>query len=616
MAKLPYIEFADGFRIPILHEDRNVIAIDKPQGWMLAPVSWQSTGRNLFAALTSSVNAGDFWAKSRSLKFIRFVHRLDADTSGVLLLVKAPGAMPAFTELFEDRKVEKVYLAVVRGVPDITEWKCRLRLAPMQDRPGRMEVNNALGKDSETLFRVIDKLGDRALVMCWPLTGRTHQIRIHLAAVGHPVWADELYGHVPTTTEEKTELKLGLRAVRLSYKDPFMAEPVHIEADAAEFVKLHGFDPANAALRKFTAPDKALEHPKARFEELRREEKDEREQQRSARREERASGDEREEPRSDWRQDEDSGGFANEPGAVGGGAKFRERAPRPFGRGARDDSRGGSRPPSRTGNGPRKFEPRSGGFGRKPAGGGYAGGGGGRDFGSRPPPRPSYGKPFGGPREFPDGAGGGAGERPRSFPNRDERGGGFRGPPRDKPSFGRPSADRGPRDDRAGGGGFRRPAGGKPAYGRPYEDRGASRPDGGGGGGSNRERDDNWGNREGANEHRPGVFRSSAKPGLQTGFQKSGGFGARPARPPFRSGGASRPFGSGSEGRPPYRPAGEGRPNRSGGESRPFRGGGEGRPDGEWRGDSPRPGGRPPGKFGGGKPAFGKKPAGRPFKKF
>jgi len=597
---LPYIEFADGFRIPILHEDRNVIAIDKPQGWMLAPVSWQSTGRNLFAALTSSVNAGDFWAKSRSLKFIRFVHRLDADTSGVLLLVKAPGAMPAFTELFEDRKVEKVYLAVVRGVPDIMEWKCRLRLAPMQDRPGRMEVNNALGKDSETLFRVIDKLGDRALVMCWPLTGRTHQIRLHLAAVGHPVWADELYGHVPTTTEEKTELKLGLRAIRISYKDPFMAEQVHIEADAAEFVKSHGFDPANAALRKFIAPEKALEHPKARFEELRREEKEEREKQRSTRREERAFGDDREESRGDWQQDEDSGGFASEQANAGSGAPYRERAPRQFGRGPRGDSRFGDRPPPRPGfgrssDGPRKFEPRSGGFGRKPAGSGFAGGGGGgRDFGNRPPSRPSYGKPFGGPREFSDGAGGGGSERPRSFGARDERGGGFRGPPSGKPSFGRPYADRGPRDDRGGGGGFRRPAGGKPPFGRPNEDRGERRPYGGAGGGPNQERDDNWGNREGANERRAGVFQSSAKSGLQAGFKKFGASGSQ--RPPFRSGGGNRPFGSGGESRP-YRPAGEGGPFRAGGEGRPA-------------------GGRPPGKFGGGKPAWGKKPAGRPFKKF
>jgi len=448
------------------------------------------------------------------------------------------------------------------------------------------------------LFRVIDKLGDRALVMCWPLTGRTHQIRVHMAAVGHPIWADEIYGHVPTTTAEKTDLKLGLRAIRISYKDPFMAEQVSIEADAAEFVKLHGFDPSNEALRKFTAPEKALEHPKARFEELRREEKDEREKLRSERRDERAFGEVRDDSRNDWQQDEDSGSFASEQ-ANPGGAPFRERPPREFGRGPRSDTRFSDRPQRKPGfggqsDGPRKFEPRAGGYGRKPAGGGYSGGGGGggRDFGSRPPQRPSYGKPAGGPREFSDGVGGGAGERPRSFEKRDDRGGAFRGPPRDKPGYGRSFADRGPRDDRragGGGGGFRPPAGGRPPFARPPEERG-----------------DDWGNREGANERRPGVFPSSAKPGLQAGFQKGGGFGGGAGRPAFRSSGAGRGFGAGNEGRP----------NRFGGGNRPFRGGGEGKPSGEWRGDSPRPGGRPPGKFGGGKPAFGKKPAGRPFKKF
>ena len=595
MAKLPYIEFANGFRIPILHEDRNVIAIDKPQGWMLAPVSWQSTGRNLFAALTSSVNAGDFWAKSRSLKFIRFVHRLDADTSGVLLMVKAPGAMPAFTELFEDRKVEKVYLAVVRGVPEIIEWKCRLRLAPMQDRPGRMEINNAIGKDSETLFRVIDKLGDRALVMCWPLTGRTHQIRLHLAAVGHPVMGDELYGHVPTTEEEKTELKLALRAIRLSYKDPFQAEQVNIEADVEAFVKMHGFDSSNAALRKTTAPEKVLEHPKARLDDKRAAEKEERKKQRDARREERPYRERSDESsRGDWQQDEDSAGFAAEENNPGGETPFRERAPRPFARRPQREGRFGDRPPPRPAygksfDGPRTFERREGGFGRKPAGGGY--GGGERDFENRPSRRPAYGKPFGGPREFSDGAGGRASQHPRSFDNRDERRGrderpgGFRRAPRGKPAYGRSFEDRAPRDDRGGGGGFRRPAGGRPGYARHYEDRGERQSYGGGkfsrGG-------DDRGNRAGANERRSGVFPSSAKPGLRAGFQKSGGFGAGGGRRPFRSSTGDRPF-------------------RAGGADRPFR---------PRRDDGPREGGRPPGKFGGGKPGWGKKPAGRPFRKF
>ena len=117
MAKPNQIELPTGERIPILYEDRSVLAIDKPAGWMLVPFSWQKTSRNLQAALTSSIGAGDFWARSRGLKYLRFVHRLDADTSGVLLLAKSPGAVNSLGALFEGRRMEKVYLAVVRGAP-------------------------------------------------------------------------------------------------------------------------------------------------------------------------------------------------------------------------------------------------------------------------------------------------------------------------------------------------------------------------------------------------------------------------------------------------------------------------------------------------------------------
>jgi 23S rRNA pseudouridine1911/1915/1917 synthase len=559
VAKLPFIELSNGVKIPILHEDRNVIAIDKPQGWMLAPISWQNTGRNLFAALSSSMNAGDFWAKSRSLKFIRFVHRLDADTSGVLLLVKTPGAVPAYTELFEERGVEKVYLAVVNGVPEVNEWRCELCIAPVPDRPGFMEINNTLGKDAETIFRVVDKRADRALVMCWPKTGRTHQIRLHLAAVGHPVLGDELYGPVPATTGKKVDSALALRAIRLSYRDPFKAETVTIDASVEEFVKAHGFDPSLNALQNRTEPEKVLEHPKGRLEKKRREPRPERPPRghRPRRSLDRQFEDA---PREDWQQDEDSGGFAEEAAQR---PPYRERGPRSFG-GAPRGGKPFGKPPF---GGPRKFGgPREFGGGREERRPYAPRGEGDRPYADRPPRFAK--KPFGGPRSFGDERGEFRPQRPRSFGQRDDRGGeqpgdrrDFRsGPPR-KPGYGRPFEDRGER--------------------RPY---GSSerRPYGGGGGGFNRDRDE----RGPAGESRPGVFRSSARTGLRSGFQKPGGFEPR------------------GEGRP-FRPAREG-----------------GRPQGEWRGAGSREGGRPPGKFGGkkpfggGKPAWGKKPMGRPFKKF
>ena len=117
MAKTKDIELPDCEPIPILFEDRSVIAIDKPRGWMLVPHSWRQTNWNLQAAIDSSLRTPDFWAYSRNLKYLRHIHRLDADTSGVLLFAKSEGALRAIGDLFESRRMEKTYLAVVEGKP-------------------------------------------------------------------------------------------------------------------------------------------------------------------------------------------------------------------------------------------------------------------------------------------------------------------------------------------------------------------------------------------------------------------------------------------------------------------------------------------------------------------
>jgi RluA family pseudouridine synthase len=237
VAKPSFIELPTGEQIPILYEDRAVMAIDKPRGWMLVPFSWQKTGRNLQAALASSIAARDFWARSRNLKFLRCVHRLDAETTGILLLAKSPGAVDTFGNLFESRRMAKIYLAVVRGLPGRNEWTCRLKLAPDPRSRGRMKVDARHGKDAETHFRVLQPGEHSTLVEAHPVTGRTHQIRVHLAESGVPVVGDELYGPQPARG-----INLGLRAAGLSYTDPFTKRRIDIRAPIEAFCREYGFD--------------------------------------------------------------------------------------------------------------------------------------------------------------------------------------------------------------------------------------------------------------------------------------------------------------------------------------------------------------------------------------
>jgi 23S rRNA-/tRNA-specific pseudouridylate synthase len=272
------IRLPGGPVIPILYEDRAVLALDKPAGWMLAPSSWDRTARNLQLALESALRRGAFWARARNLKFLRHIHRLDADTSGVLLLAKSPGALRTFSRLFESRQVEKSYLAVVCGVPAAKEWTCSRQIGRDPARPGRMKIDGAEARQAVTHFVVLEvqkaedgrrNEGPRlpanlpvgrppcpvseaadaperdpqpgaslALVLAQPQTGRTHQIRLHLAASGHPVCGDVLYG---AARETNADAPLALRAVQLRYADPFQNRPVRIEAPWAGFVRQFGF---------------------------------------------------------------------------------------------------------------------------------------------------------------------------------------------------------------------------------------------------------------------------------------------------------------------------------------------------------------------------------------
>jgi RluA family pseudouridine synthase len=230
------IPLPDGGTLQVLYEDRSVLAVDKPSGWMLGPETEELAPRNLHLALMEGIDTQAWWAKSRGLKFVRFVHRLDAPTTGVLLLVKSRGAIAPFTRLFSQRNVEKVYLAVTAGIPKQNQWTCRASLGPDSRTWGRHSVDEAQGKPAETSFQLLATHDNQSLIAAYPYTGRTHQIRLHLELAGCPVVGDILYGRPHPHG-------LALRAVELRYQDPFTRRPVRIRAPMDDFCRRYEFEP-------------------------------------------------------------------------------------------------------------------------------------------------------------------------------------------------------------------------------------------------------------------------------------------------------------------------------------------------------------------------------------
>jgi RluA family pseudouridine synthase len=209
------------------------------------PYSWDRTGRNLQLAISSSIAGKEFWARSRSLKFLKYVHRLDAETTGILLFAKSQGALNTFSEMFETRRMEKRYLAVARGNPKKDEWLADANLGPDPNQHGRHRVDPK-GKDAETHFKVLERREGLALIEARPFTGRTHQIRIHLAHAGLPIVGDTMYGAAQDRSRKTAPM--GLRAVGLEYLDPFQRRRVRIQAPEGAFVaQFFGAEPERPA---------------------------------------------------------------------------------------------------------------------------------------------------------------------------------------------------------------------------------------------------------------------------------------------------------------------------------------------------------------------------------
>lgn len=209
---------AEDIPLDVLYEDPAVIVIDKPQGLVVHPACGHQSGTLVNALLWRFAQLRATFGEADPRPGI--VHRLDKDTSGVMIVAKDPATHEALAAQFKERRTRKLYVAIVHGAPRQSEGTVDTRIARDPRSRKRFAVSEGQGKQAVTHYRVLRRVGDCAVVLFHPRTGRTHQLRVHARHLGCPIVGDPVYGR-----KKDDEWTLMLHAFRLRLVVPGQEGP-------------------------------------------------------------------------------------------------------------------------------------------------------------------------------------------------------------------------------------------------------------------------------------------------------------------------------------------------------------------------------------------------------
>jgi 23S rRNA pseudouridine1911/1915/1917 synthase len=220
---------AEDIPLTIVYEDRHLLVVDKPHGLTVHPGSGQPSG-TLANALVHHVGA---LPEAIGSDRPGIVHRLDKDTSGVIVVAKTEVVQRALSAAFAAREVHKTYLACVHGAPEAVEGVVDLPIGRHPVQRKKMCIEGVAARPATTAWKIEERFPQHTLVRCSPVTGRTHQIRVHMKALHCPIVGDPIYGTRSKPGEENGP-RLLLHAWRIAFTHPATGEPVSFEAPLPE----------------------------------------------------------------------------------------------------------------------------------------------------------------------------------------------------------------------------------------------------------------------------------------------------------------------------------------------------------------------------------------------
>lgn len=218
----------------VLYEDDHIVVISKPSGMVVHPAPGHFTGTLVNAILYHCPKLEGIGGKIRP----GIVHRLDKDTSGILVVAKTAAAQVNLGAQFKDRTIQKTYLALVSGRMKTLSGVIELPIGRHPVDRKKMSVLSKRNRDARTLWRVKELFDTASFLEVEIKTGRTHQIRVHCAAIHHPVVGDSVYGYRNTGSNQpdilKTVTRQMLHAWRIAFAHPATGEKIHLESPIPE----------------------------------------------------------------------------------------------------------------------------------------------------------------------------------------------------------------------------------------------------------------------------------------------------------------------------------------------------------------------------------------------